>query len=168
MYVEALTVRRDILLPVQRDPQCFHPCAALFAHPGGVFANAAGKHHGIQCAQRRVIGANVFFYAVTIHIQRKLRLCIACVSQANNFAHVIAATDALKPAFLVKQGFDFIVVHAGYTTQVERDSRVHVATAGAHDQALEWCHTHGCIYALSMGNSRSTGAIAQVQGNQIE
>jgi hypothetical protein len=84
------------------------------------------------------------------------------------FAHVVGTTDAFKPAFLVEQGLNLIIVHTGGTAQIEVYSWIHVTTTGTHDQPFEGCHAHGGIDALTLLNCSRTGAITQVQRNQIE
>ena len=125
VYIEGPACGRGILVRIDGNPQCPQPATALLAHPGIVLANTPGKYHGIQPAQYGVIGTDIFFYAVTIHIQCQPAQRIAGLGQTMYFAHVISTADALQSAFPVEQGFDLVVVQAGSTSQIKMDRRVH-------------------------------------------
>jgi hypothetical protein len=71
------------------------------ANETGILTDSTGKDDGIELAQDGAIGADVFFYAVAIHINGQPGGGVSPVGEFSDFAHVIDAADALEAALPV-------------------------------------------------------------------
>jgi len=97
-----------------------------------------------------------------------LRLGIAFFRQPLDLAHVVHAADPLESAFLVQDRFDLLERPARLSRQVEVHRRVEVSAARAHDQSFQGRQAHGGVDAPAALNRRGTGAVAEMERDEVE
>jgi phosphate acetyltransferase len=132
-----------VLLPVELDAHMLEtvesPLADLPAH----LADAGGEDHGVESADRRAVGADVFLQAVGLDVQGQGAFLAAVFRPFDDIPTVGELTgNAQNSRFLVEDRVDFLGREAFLLLDEHRNGRVDVAAAGSHDRPFEGGEAH--------------------------
>ena len=137
------------------------------AHLGTVLTDAAGQDDAIDTAHGGRVGADVTAHGVGIDGDGQAGAVVSGRRLLLDVPQVVAkATEAGQTALAVEDAIRF--VDAELADQLQNGPRIEVATAGAHDQALEGRQPHRGLDRGPELDGTSTGAVAEMQGNQAQ
>ena len=143
------------------------PRQHLLAHPGRVFANAAGEHQRVQARQRGGQAGDMLGQAVAEHLQRHPRARVAFFGGGLQGAAVVGQAGEAQQAALAVQQVNHLISRLIQRIADElHQAGVDVARAGAHHQAFQRGQAHGGVHAVAIQHGGGRGAIAQVGGDQ--
>ena len=164
--VEAARVA--VALFVEPDAHALQPLQRQRADLRAALADAAGEDHRVEPAHRGDVGADVLAHAVAVRLERDQARRLACVGGLEDFAHVARdAGQAEQAALLVDQLLDLRAGQALGAFEKRDHTRIHVAAARAHDQALGGRESHRRVHRAPVVHGAQRRAVAEMAAHDF-
>ncbi len=169
---EAVVLAAGVVdLLVQLDAvEVGEPRADPGAQHGAVLADAGGEGDAVDAVHGGGVGADVLQHAVAQHLHGQAgALAGLGLPLGLDLAAVAAdAGNAQQAGLLVEDGVHALGVEALLLHDGDQDAGIHVAAAGAHDDAFQRGQAHAGVHALAPVHGRDGGAVAQVAGHDLQ
>ena len=148
---------------IDRDAEHFHTRAHGLTHFRHGFANRVGEDHSVRRTHQRQVRAQVFFESPQVDLRGEVARLASGLPATDSRASRMSADVPERPSTPLRWLSCFSTAAlspSASASKPQRDARIEIAAAGAHDQPLQRRVAHRVVDGLPVDDGTQTGAAA--------